>query len=40
MKPRFSGQARHYGLGGREVERGVDYFRSLLREVDKKDFSS
>ena len=25
-------QAGHYGFGGREGERGVDYFRGLLRE--------
>ena len=28
----------HYGFGGREGERGVDYFRSLPRETDKKKF--
>ena len=27
------------GYGGREGERGVDYFRGLLRETDKKEFS-
>ena len=31
---------RHYRFGGREGERGVDYFRGLLRETDKKEFSS
>ena len=35
----FGRQAGHYGFGGREGERGVDYFRGLLREVDKKKFS-
>ena len=40
MKPRFFGrQAGHYGFGGREEERGVYYFRGLLRETDKKKFS-
>ena len=40
MKPRFFGrQAGHYGFGGREGERGVDYFRGLLRETNKKEFS-
>ena len=40
MKPRFfCRKAGHYGLGGREGERGVDYFRGLLRETDKKKFS-
>ena len=34
----FGRQARHYGLSGREGERGVDYFRSLLRETDEKEF--
>ena len=36
MKPR---QAGNYGFGGREGERGIDYFRDLLRETDKKEFS-
>ena len=35
----FGRQAGHYGFGGREGERGVDYFRGLLRETDKKEFS-
>ena len=35
----FGRQAGHYGLDGREGERGVDYFRGLLRETDKKKFS-
>ena len=35
----FCRQAGHYGFGGREGERGVDYFRDLLRETDKKEFS-
>ena len=42
MKPRFfffGRQAGHYGFDGREGERGVDYFRGLLRETDKKKFS-
>ena len=40
MKPViFGGQAGHYGFGDREGERGVDYFRGLLRETDKKEFS-
>ena len=29
----------HYRFGGRKGERGVDYFRGLLRETDKKEFS-
>ena len=29
----------HYRFDGREGERGVDYFRGLLRETDKKEFS-
>ena len=29
----------HYRFGGREGERGVDNFRGLLRETDKKEFS-
>ena len=41
MKPRFL--ADRLGIMGlvvgRERERGVDYFRSLLRETDKKEFS-
>ena len=32
-------QVRYYGYGGREGERGVDYFTDLLRETDKKKFS-
>ena len=40
MNPRFFyRQAWHYGFGGREGERGVDYFRGFLRETDKKEFS-
>ena len=35
----FGRQAGYYGFGGREEERGVDYFRGLLRETDKKEFS-
>ena len=35
----FGRQAGHYGYCGREGERGVDYFRGLLREIDKKEFS-
>ena len=35
----FGRQAGHYGFGEREGERGVDYFRGLLRETDKKEFS-
>ena len=35
----FGRQAGHYGFGGGEGERGVDYFRDLLRETDKKEFS-
>ena len=35
----FGRQAEHYGFVGREGERGVDYFRSLLRDTDKKEFS-
>ena len=33
----FVRQAGHYGFGGKE--RGVDYFRGLLRETDKNEFS-
>ena len=33
----FGRQAGHYGFGGREG--GIDYFRGLLRETDKKEFS-
>ena len=29
----------HYRFDGREGERGVEYFRGLLRETDKKEFS-
>ena len=39
MKPRFGRQAGYYGFGGREGERGVDYFTGLLREIYKKEFS-
>ena len=35
----FGRHAGHYGFGGREGERGVDYFRGLLRETYKKEFS-
>ena len=35
----FGRQDGHYGFGGREGERVVDYFRDLLRETDKKEFS-
>ena len=35
----FGRQAGHYGLSGREGERGFDYFRDLLRETDEKKFS-
>ena len=35
----FGRQAGHYGFGDREGERGVDYFRGLLKETDKKEFS-
>ena len=37
MRTRFL--AGHYGFGGREAKRGVDYFRGLLRETDEKEFS-
>ena len=41
MKPRFlADRLGNMGLVvGRERERGVDYFRCLLRETDKKEFS-
>ena len=40
IKPRFFGRkAGHYVFGGREGERGVNYFRGLLREIDRKEFS-
>ena len=35
----FGRHAEHYGFGGREGDRGVDHFRGLLRETDKKEFS-
>ena len=35
----FCRQAGHYGFGGREGEKGVDYFTGLLKEIDKKKFS-
>ena len=35
----FGRQAGHYGFGGRKRERGVDYFRGLLKVTDKKEFS-
>ena len=34
----FGRQARYYGFGGGEGERGVDYFTGLLRETDMKEF--
>ena len=41
MKPRFLADSLGVmGLVvGRERERGVDYFRGLLRETDEKEFS-
>ena len=41
MKPRFlADRLGIMGLvEGREGERGVNYFRGLLRETDKKEFS-
>ena len=35
----FGRQAGHYGFGDRDGERGVDYFRGLLRETDNKECS-
>ena len=35
----FDRQAGSYGFGGREGERGVDYFRGLLRETDENKLS-
>ena len=35
----FDRKARHYWFGGMEGERGFDYFRGLLREIDKKEFN-
>ena len=35
----FGRTAGHYGFGGRERERGVNYFRGLPRESDKKELS-
>ena len=35
----FGRQAGNDGFGGREGERGVDYFTGLLREINKKEFS-
>ena len=35
----FYRQAGHCWFGGREGERGVDYFRGLLRKTDKKEFN-
>ena len=35
----FGRQAGHYGFGDREGETGVGYFRGLLRETDKNEFS-
>ena len=34
----FGRHTGHYGFGGSEREKGVDYFRGLLRETDKKEF--
>ena len=34
----FSRQTGHCGFGGREGERGFDYFRGLLRVTDNKKF--
>ena len=41
MEPRFlyGRHTGHYGFGGREEERGVDYFGGLVRQTDKKEFS-
>ena len=40
MKLRFlADRLDNYGFGDREGLRGVDYFRGLLRETDKKEFS-
>ena len=41
MKPRFlADRLGIIGLVvGREREKGVDYFKGLLREIDKKEFS-
>ena len=35
----FGRQVGYYGFGGREGERGVNYFTGLLRETNKKEFS-
>ena len=35
----FGRHVGHYGFGGREGERGVDYFRGFLWDTDKKKFS-
>ena len=35
----FGRQAGHYGFGGMEGVREVDYLTGLLRETDKKEFS-
>ena len=35
----FSRQAGNYGFGGRKGDRGVDYFRGLMRKIDKKELS-
>ena len=34
----FGRQARHYGLCGREGNRGVEYFKGLLLKTDEKKF--
>ena len=39
MKPRFLADRLGIVFGGREGERGVDYFTGFLRETDKKEFS-
>ena len=40
MKPRFlADRLGCYVYGGREGERGIDYFTGFLREIDKKKFS-
>ena len=36
----FGRRAGHYGFGGREGERGVDYSRGLPRKTDKKEPSN
>ena len=39
MKPRFLADRLGIMSGGRQGERGVDYFTGLLRKTDKKKFS-